>query len=106
MLRHAVSIETGGSRMNRVTRMGIGLVALIPVLGIAGAVVMAAGVEGAAAAWMALGIGLAWIGLVIWWALRAPAQIPEGERGRYTTVLRHAEFHQPDQSGTAKSDRR
>ena len=92
--------------MNRVTRMGIGLVALIPVLGIAGGLVMAVGVEGAAAAWITLGIGLAWIGLMVWWALRAPAQIPEEDRGRYLAFLRHAEFRSLDQSDDAKTGRR
>jgi hypothetical protein len=52
--------------------MGIGLVSLIPVMGIAGGLLVAAGVEGLTVGWLTLGIGLLWFALVMWWALRAP----------------------------------
>ena len=35
---------------------------------------------------------------MIWWALRAPAQLTEKERGRYLAFLRHAEYEPLDQS--------
>ena len=81
--------------MNRVTRMVIGLVALIPVLGVAGWLVGTLGVEGEAGAWTTFGVGLVWVALMIWWALRGPtpAQLSDGARGRYLAFLRHAEFH-------------
>ena len=84
--------------MNRVTRMAVGLAALIPVLGIAGWLFGALGVEGEAGAWMTLGAGFVWVVLMIWWALRgpAPAQLSDGARGRYLAFLRHAEYHPDD----------
>jgi hypothetical protein len=59
--------------VSRAVRMGIGLVSLIPVIGIAGAVLVAVGVEGLAVGWLALGIGVVWFALVMWWATRVPA---------------------------------
>lgn len=82
--------------MNRVTRMGIGLVATIPVLGLAGLLFMAIGIEGSAAAWMALGVAAVWITFMIWWALRAPPQLTEKHRARYLAFLRHAEYEPLD----------
>ncbi len=93
--------------MTRRMRMGIGLVALIPVLGLAGALFLAVGVEGEAAAWLTLGVGVAWIFFAIWWALRAPAQLTDDERGRYLSFLRQAEYRPLDHSGAdTKRDRR
>lgn len=94
--------------MNRVTRMGIGLVALIPVLAIVGWLFGAAGVDGEARAWLVLGVGVVWIALVIWWGLRAPAQLTEEFRGRYLSFLRQAEFRPLDDrdEDRAKTNRR
>ena len=86
--------------MNRVTRMAVGLVALIPVLALAGWLFGALGVEGEGGAWLTFGAGLVWVALMIWWALRAPApaQLSDGARGRYLAFLRHAEYHPDDES--------
>ena len=93
--------------MNRVMRMGIGLVALIPVLALAGGLGRAVGIEGEALGWAALGAGLVWIVVVIWWALRAPAQIAEESRGRYFAFLRQAQFRPLDHTDSdEKRDRR
>ena len=59
--------------MSRAVRMGIGLVSLIPVIGIAGGVLLAIGVEGMAVGWLALGVGVVWFAIVMWWAMRVPA---------------------------------
>ena len=78
--------------MNRVMRMGIGLVALIPALGITGILIGAAGIEGEAAVWTVFGIGAVWIVATIWWAFRAPPTLSEESRTRYWAALRHAQF--------------
>ena len=78
--------------------MVIGLLALIPVLGIAGGLLMAVGVDGEAGAWVTFGIAAAWIVLMIWWALRAPApaHLSDEARGRYLAFLRHAQYQPLD----------
>ena len=107
MTGRTCSYRTGGGLVNRVMRMGIGLVALIPVLGLAGWLFGAAGVEGEAAAWAVLGAGLVWIVLMIWWALRAPAQIGEESRGRYFAFLRQAQYRPLEHTDSDdKRDRR
>ena len=58
--------------MSRTVRLAIGLVGLIPVIGIAGGALVAAGVEGFAVGWIALGVGVVWMAFVIWWATRVP----------------------------------
>jgi hypothetical protein len=58
--------------MSRALRLGIGLVGLIPVIGITGGALVAAGVEGLAVAWIALAVGVVWIALVVWWVRQAP----------------------------------
>ncbi len=80
--------------MNRVTRMGIGLVALVPVLALGGRLLEAVGLEGEAAAWVMFGVAAVWIALTIWWGLRAPVPAPlsDESRGRYFAFLRQAEF--------------
>ena len=37
-------------------------------------------------------VPVVWIILVIWWAVRAPAQVPEEDRPRYLAFLRHAQY--------------
>ena len=88
--------ETGGTAMNRRVRMGIGLVALIPVIGIAGGLFLAFGVEGEPGAWGAFGVGAVWIAVMTWWALRAPAQLRDDDQRRYLAPLRHAQFRPLD----------
>ncbi len=78
--------------MSRVTRAAIGLIALLPVLGIAGGLLAAAGVGGEATAWLVLFGSLAWILFIIWWALRAPPARSEAASDRYWVALRHARF--------------
>lgn len=92
--------------MSRVTRIGIGLVALIPVLGLTGALFRAMGIDGEAGAWMALGVAVAWIALIIWWGLRGPIQRTEELRGRYLAFLRHAEYQPRDSSDSGARGRR
>lgn len=84
--------------MNRVTRMGVGLVALIPVLGLAGTLLAAVGLEGEAAAWVVFGVAAVWIALTTWWAFRAPvpAQLSDEARGRYFAFLRHGQYRALD----------
>jgi hypothetical protein len=65
--------------MSRAVRLAIGFVALIPLMGIAGGLLVAAGVEGLAVGWITLGIGVVWTILVVWWALRAPGR-EDGDR--------------------------
>ena len=72
--------------------MGMGLVALIPVLGIAGGVLVALGVGAETVGWMTLGIAVAWIVLITWWALRAPAARSEEASSRYWAALRHSQY--------------
>ncbi len=93
-------VYAGGGLVNRVTRMGIGLVALIPVLGLGGRLLEAVGLEGEAAAWVMFGVAAVWIALMIWWALRAPvpAQLSDESRGRYFAFLRQAEYRPLDDS--------
>lgn len=62
--------------MSRAMRLGLGLVGLIPVIGITGGALVAAGVEGLTAAWIALGVAVVWVAFVVWWVRRAP----EGSR--------------------------
>ena len=67
-------------------------------LGLAGWLVGALGAEAEAAAWMMFGVGLVWVALTIWWALRGstPAHLADGARRRYLAPHRHAEFHPDD----------
>lgn len=58
---------------SRAGRLGLGLVALIPVLGILGGVLVSADV-GSATGWILLAVGVAWLLLTIWWAQRVPAE--------------------------------
>ena len=94
--------------MNRVTRMAIGLVALIPVLALAGWLISVLSIEGEAGAWTVFGAGLVWVAVMIWWALRGPAptQLSDEERPRYLAFLRQAEYRPLDRSDDARSDRR
>ena len=93
--------------MNRVMRMGIGLLALIPVLGIVGWLIASVDIDGRAGTWVTLGAAFAWIVLMIWWALRAPAQLTEKYRNRYLAFLRHPEYEPLDRADAdATRDRR
>lgn len=76
--------------MSRALRMGLGLVALIPVIGIAVGAFLALGVEGATVGWLALGAGMLWFALISWWALRAPER--PGSEDRNWSVFRHSRF--------------
>ena len=76
--------------MSRAVRMGIGLVSLIPVIGIAMGVLLAVGVEGAAVGWLALVIGMVWFGVVMWWAMKAPPA--EGGEDRNWGPFRSTRF--------------
>lgn len=76
--------------MSRAVRMGIGLVALIPVMAIAVGGFLALGVEGATVGWLALGVGMVWFFVVAWWALRAPER--PGNDDRAWGVFRHDRF--------------
>ena len=76
--------------MSRAVRMGIGLVALIPVMAIAVGGFIALGVEGATVGWLALGVGMVWFFVVAWWALRAPER--PGNDDRAWGVFRHDRF--------------
>ena len=58
--------------VSRALRLGIGFVGLIPVMGITSGALVAAGVEGLAVGWLALGVGVVWMALVIWWVRRVP----------------------------------
>lgn len=80
--------------MNRVTRMGVGLIALIPVLWFGGWLLAAIGVEGEAAAWIVFGVAAVWMAVTTWWALRAPAptQLSDEARRRYFAFLRHGRY--------------
>ena len=93
--------------MSRVTRTGIGLVALAPVLGLGGRLLAAVGLEGESAAWVMFGVAAVWLALTIWWALRAPTppQLQDESRRRYFAPLRQPEY-QPldDTDDEAKSD--
>ena len=81
-------------------RMGVGLIAVGPVLLFAGwlfnalGLVEALDVLGDEGEWMLvlLLVPVVWIILVIWWAMRAPAQVPEEDRPRYLAFLRHAQY--------------
>ena len=76
--------------MSRAVRLGIGLVALIPLMGITGGALVAAGVEGLMVGWITLGVGIVWMILVSVWALRAPAA--KGADDRNWSVFRHSRF--------------
>ena len=78
--------------MNRVTRMAIGLVALVPVLAVSGGLVSALGAGGETAGWLALGTGLIWIMAAIWWAMRAPPARSDEASARHWVALRHARY--------------
>lgn len=85
--------------MNRATRMGLGLIAIIPVLALTGALLRAIGTEGELAAWIALAVAALWIVLVTWWTLRAPARLSTEERHRYLAFLRHPRYEPLDDTG-------
>ncbi len=78
--------------MNRVTRMGVGLVALIPVLLLSGWLYSAVVADGEGVGWLVLATALVWVVLVAWWALRGPAQVSDEARPRYWAALRHSEY--------------
>ena len=86
--------------------MGVGLVALVPVLALAGALLTTLGVEGEATGWMILLLAVVWILLMAWWALRAPALLSQEARGRYLTFLRHAQYRPVDRDRQADEDHR
>ena len=93
--------------MNRVTRMGVGLLALIPVLLLSGWLYSALVADGEGVAWLVLGTAVVWIVLVAWWALSAPAQVSDEARPRYWAALRHSEYQGLDHSDSdAKSKNR
>lgn len=81
---------------SRVTRVGVGLVALIPLCGIAGGVLAAVGVGAESTAWTLLVGGFVWIVAVIWWSLRAPPARSADAGARYWAALRHARFRADD----------
>ena len=85
--------------MSRVARLGIGLVVLIPVLGLVGGLVAATDVDGESAAWIVFGIAFAWVALMVWWALSAPPARSQEASARYWVALRHARFDQQHHSG-------
>lgn len=58
--------------MSRAVRLGIGLVALIPVMAITGGALVAADVEGLTVGWITLGVGVLWMILIAVWAMRVP----------------------------------
>lgn len=72
--------------------MGIGLVGLIPVLGVTGSLLVAVGLGGETVAWISFVVGLIWIVVMVWWAMRAPAARSEEASKRYWVALRHARF--------------
>lgn len=76
--------------MSRAVRIGIGLVSLIPVMGIAGGILVAVGVEGLAVGWLTLAIGVVWFALVMWWAFQVPPA--EGSEDRKWGVFRDTRF--------------
>lgn len=76
--------------MSRAMRLGIGLVALIPVMGITGGVLVAAGVEGLMVGWITLAVGVVWVVLVVVWARRVPPAA--GSEGRNWGVFRDSRF--------------
>ena len=71
--------------------MGLGLVALIPVLGILGGVLVSADV-GSATGWILLAVGVAWLLLTIWWAQRnaVTSRRQPGSSGRGVAPLSRA----------------
>ena len=77
--------------MSRGWRVGIGLVALLPIMGIAGGLLVAAGVEGLTVGWITLGIGIVWVLFVVWWMLRAPESRASGQ-GEGIGWFRHDRF--------------
>ena len=92
--------------MNRVMRMGVGLLGLVPVLLLAGWLFGTLGAEGEGGAWMVFATGAVWIILMIWWALRAPAQISPEARPRYLAFLRHAQFQPLDETDSDATGKR
>ncbi len=76
--------------MSRAVRLGIGLVALIPVMAITGGVLVAAGVEGLTVGWITLGVGILWMILVAVWARRVPPA--PGAEDRNWGVFRDSRF--------------
>ena len=76
--------------MSRAVRLGIGLVALIPVMGITGGVLVAAGVEGLMVGWITLAVGVVWVVLVAVWARRVPPAA--GSEDRNWSVFRDSRF--------------
>ena len=86
--------------MNRVTRVGVGLLALIPVLLLSGWLYSAVVADGEGVGWLALGTAVVWVVLVIWWALRAPAPVSDEARPRYWAALRHSEYQRLDHSSS------
>ena len=91
--------------MNRVTRMGVGLVALIPVLLLSGWLYSGVVVEGEGVGWLTLGTAVVWVVVVTWWALRAPAQVSEEARPRYWAALRNSEYEPLDHTEPAPKRR-
>lgn len=71
--------------MSKLTRMGIRLVALIPVLWLGGWVMAVLGVDAVAAAVIVFAVGAVWICVATWGALHAPlpARLTEGSRHRH-----------------------
>lgn len=93
--------------MNRVTRMAIGLVALIPVLWFVGWLLAAVGVEGEGAAWAVFVLAAIWMGAITWWALRSPMppQLTDEARSRYLAFLRHGRYRSLDEgNGTERTE--
>ena len=81
--------------MQRVTRVWLGLLSLLPVAWLAGW----AGLEGEAAAWVVFGVVAVWLVLPVMCDLRVPARLSPSERGCYLGLFfRHTEYEETDGS--------
>ena len=90
--------------MSRPTRLALGLVSLIPVIGVTAGILVAADASARAVAWISVAVGVVWLIVVISWALAAPSTRPESTAGRSRLGLggsfaQHNPPHDRDQRG-------
>lgn len=68
--------------MSRLVRLALGLVSLLPVIGVTAGILVAADVKASTVAWVGIGVGFVWLLVVISWAMSAPSARDESNGGR------------------------
>ena len=82
----------GDDAMSRPTRLVLGLVSLITVIGIAGGILVGLDASGPTVAWVSVGVGLVWLLIVISWALKAPPTASGGMGSRLNAGFGHSQW--------------